>query len=642
MGKTLSQKIIEPHIIDGKFEKGSEIGILIDSTLTQDATGTLAYLQFEAMGVPKVQTEISVSYVDHNTLQSDFRNMDDHQYLQSVAAKHGVWFSRPGNGICHQVNVERFGKPGRTLLGSDSHTPTGGGIGMIAIGAGGLDVACAMAGEPFYLKTPKIIGVKLTGKLNPWVSAKDVILELLRIKTVKGGVGAIFEYFGSGVKTLSVPERATITNMGAELGATTSVFPSDETTRDFLKLQNREHDYVNIEADSDAVYDEVLEINLSKLTPMAACPHSPDCVKPIADIEDIAVDQVVIGSCTNSSYKDLWIAGKILEGKTIARNTSLLIAPGSKQVFSMISKDGTLTKLIDAGARILESACGPCIGMGAAPNSKAVSLRTFNRNFEGRSGTPDAGVYLVSPEVAAAAALTGRISDPRDLGDMPDFKMPDEIVIDDRMIIPPSPNPSEVVIKRGPGIKPLPEQKELNDKIEAKVIIKTGDNITTDHIMPAGAKVLPYRSDIPKISEFVFERLDSEFHIKAKNAVNGVIVGGENYGQGSSREHAALAPKYLGIQAVIVKSFARIHKANLINFGILPLEFMDSSDYDIINENSVISLPKVKEEILKGSDITGTIDGRPVKFKCEISERDREIIAAGGKLAHVRNKFKQG
>ncbi len=642
MGKTLTQKVIEPHIIDGKYEKGSEIGILIDATLTQDATGTLAYLQFEAMGIPKVQTEISVSYVDHNTLQSDFRNMDDHLYLQSVAAKHGIWFSRPGNGICHQVNLERFGKPGRTLLGSDSHTPTGGGIGMIAIGAGGLDVACAMAGEPFYLKTPKVIGVKLSGKLNPWVSAKDVILEILRIKTVKGGVGAIFEYFGPGVKSLSVPERATITNMGAELGATTSIFPSDEMTKEFLTLQQREHDYIAIEADKDADYDEVIEIDLSKLTPMASCPHSPDLVQPITELEDISVDQVVIGSCTNSSYRDLWIVGQILDGKTIARNTSLLIAPGSKQVFSMISKDGTLTKLIDAGVRILESACGPCIGMGAAPNSKAISLRTFNRNFEGRSGTPDASVYLVSPEVAATAALYGRITDPRDLGKMPQFKMPSEIIIDDRMIIPPSNDPNSITIKRGPGIKPLPEQNELPSSIDATVIIKTGDNITTDHIMPAGAKVLPFRSDIPKISEFVFERLDPDFHKKAKAAKTGVIVAGENYGQGSSREHAALAPKYLGIQAVIVKSFARIHKANLINFGIVPLEFKNAGDYDLINTNSKIHLPNIKNEILSESDITGTIDGKSVTFKCEISKLDREIIISGGKLAHVRIKFNNG
>jgi len=611
MGKTLTQKVIEPHIMDGKYEKGSEIGILIDATLTQDATGTLAYLQFEAMGIPKVQTEISVSYVDHNTLQSDFRNMDDHLYLQSVAAKHGIWFSRPGNGICHQVNLERFGKPGRTLLGSDSHTPTGGGIGMIAIGAGGLDVACAMAGEPFYLKTPKVIGVKLTGKLNPWVSAKDVILEILRIKTVKGGVGAIFEYFGPGVKSLSVPERATITNMGAELGATTSIFPSDEMTKEFLTLQQREHDYIAIEADKDADYDEVIEIELSKLSPMASCPHSPDLVQPITELEDISVDQVVIGSCTNSSYRDLWIVGQILNGKTIARNTSLLIAPGSKQVFSMISKDGTLTKLIDAGARILESACGPCIGMGAAPNSKAISLRTFNRNFEGRSGTPQ-------------------------------FKMPSEIIIDDRMIIPPSNDPNSITIKRGPGIKPLPEQNELPASIDATVIIKTGDNITTDHIMPAGAKVLPFRSDIPKISEFVFERLDPDFHKKAKAAKTGVIVAGENYGQGSSREHAALAPKYLGIQAVIVKSFARIHKANLINFGIVPLEFKSAGDYDLINTDSKIHLPHIKNEILSESDITGTIDGKSVSFKCEISKLDREIIISGGKLAHVRIKFNNG
>lgn len=638
MGKTLVQKILEKHIVSGNYQQGEEIGIHIDCTLTQDATGTLAYLQFEAIGLPKVQTELSVSYVDHNTLQGDHRNMDDHLYLQTVADKYGIWYSRPGNGICHQVNLERFAKPGKTLLGSDSHTPTAGGMAMVAIGAGGLDVACAMAGEPFFLKTPKVIGVRLKGKLSPWVSAKDIILHVLKIKTVKGGVGAIFEYFGDGVETLSVPERATITNMGAELGATTSLFPSDKRTKEFLKQQKREGDYVELMADSNAKYDEILEIDLSQLAPMLAVPHSPDAVVPVTELVGKAVDQVAIGSCTNSSYKDLWIAGQILNGKVVAENTSLVIAPGSRQVFSMISKEGTLTKLIDAGARILESACGPCIGMGQAPNSGGISLRTFNRNFEGRSGTPDASIYLVSPEVAAAAALTGKITDPRELGKFPEFEIPEEFSVDSRMIVSPSSTPENVVVCRGPGIKPIPEQVALAENIKAKIVIKVGDNITTDHIMPAGAKVLPFRSDIPKISEFVFERIDPKFYEKAKAAGVGVIVGGENYGQGSSREHAALAPKYLGIQCVIVKSFARIHKANLINFGILPLTFVSEADYDQIRENSEIIFNNIREKLLSGKNIDAEINGKSYTFKCDLSGQDREIIAAGGKLAYVRNK----
>lgn len=641
MGKSLAQKIIENHIVDGKFEKGKEIGIRIDNTLTQDATGTLAYLQFEAIELPRVKTDLSVSYVDHNTLQTNNRNMDDHRYLQSVAHKHGIYYSRPGNGICHQVNIERFGKPGNTLLGSDSHTPTGGGIGMIAIGAGGLDVACAMAGEPFYMTTPKIIGVKLTGKLQDWVSAKDVILKVLEIKSVKGGVGAIFEYFGPGVASLSVPDRATITNMGAELGATTSIFPSDEKTLDFLKQQQREGSYSELSADDDAEYDEVIEIDLDKLEPLSAGPHSPDNIIKITDIEDTAVDQVAIGSCTNSSHKDLWIAGKILEGKTIAKNVSLVVSPGSKQVLSMISRDGTLTRLIDAGARILESACGPCIGMGQSPNTDAISLRTFNRNFEGRSGTPSAQVYLVGAETAAMAALNGRIVDPRDLGKMPVYEAPDEIYIDDRMIIPPASESAakDVKIIRGPGIKPLPEQFPLPDSIKAIVIIKVVDNITTDHILPAGAKVLPFRSDIPKISEFTFGQIDSEFHIKAKEAKVGVIVGGDNYGQGSSREHAALAPKYLGIRAVVVKSFARIHKANLINFGILPLVFETPADYDDISPDETVEFSDLHKKLESGEPIVMKINGKDIKLKAELSTRDKEIIMAGGKLAYVKNKI---
>jgi len=638
MGKTLTKKILEKKLIEGIYKTGNEIGIKIDQTLTQDATGTLAYLQFEAMELLKVKTDISVSYVDHNTLQTDNRNMDDHLYLQSVASKYGVYFSRPGNGICHQVHLERFAAPGKTLLGSDSHTPTAGGMGSLAIGAGGLDVACAMAGEPFYLNVPKVIGVKLIGKLKPWVSPKDVILKLLKIKTVKGGVGAVFEYFGEGVKTLLVPDRATITNMGAELGATTSIFPSDNNTKIFLQQQLREDQYIELSADPDAEYDEVIEINLSELVPMAACPHSPDSVVEISEIEDTMINQVAIGSCTNSSYRDLWITAQILKDNVISRNTSLLISPGSKQVFSMISKDGTLTTLIDAGARILESACGPCIGMGSAPNSKGVSLRTFNRNFKGRSGTEDASVYLVSPEVAAYSALKGRISDPRDIGPAPSFSAPEKITVDDRMIIPPSFDPEKVTIIRGPGIKPLPVQNPTENNISAKVIIKTGDNISTDQILPAGSKVLPFRSDIPKISEFTFSALDPDFHNKAKEAISGVIIGGENYGQGSSREHAALAPKYLGIKAVITKSFARIHKANLINFGIIPLVFDNADDYEFVKEGHLLNFENLVDSIKNHNQLEVEINSKKIKLKIELSERDRSILLAGGKLGYVKIK----
>ncbi len=644
MGKTLAQKIIEIHIVEGEYKTGNEIGIKIDQTLTQDATGTLAYLQFEAMGLDKVQTDISVSYVDHNTLQTDFRNMDDHLYLQSVASKYGIYFSKAGNGICHQVHLERFARPGMTLLGSDSHTPTAGGMGMIAIGAGGLDVACAMAGEPFFLKVPRIIGVKLTGKLRDWGSAKDIILCLLKLKTVKGGVGAIIEYFGDGVKTLSVPERATITNMGAELGATTSIFPSDEMTLDFLKRQGRENHFIQIEADPDANYDEVIEIDLSKLVPLAAKPHSPDAVEEVNNLSGLKINQVAIGSCTNSSYRDLWYVGKILEGKVINKDVSLVISPGSKQVLSMISRDGTLTKLIDAGARILETTCGPCIGMGQAPNSKGVSLRTFNRNFEGRSGTQDAQVYLVSPEVAAISALLGYIADPMEhLDKMPEFKFPEEFIIDDRMIVPPAIKPEEVKIIRGPGIKPLPEQYPLLENIEAKVIIKLGDNISTDHILPAGSKILPFRSDIPKISEFTFSSIDPDFHKKAKEAKNGIIVGGENYGQGSSREHAALAPKYLGIQVVIAKSFARIHKSNLINFGIVPLTFKKPEDYDLINTGDIIKIPQIRKLVSENAtEIEAFLNDKKITLKLDASSNEREQLLAGGKLAYIKNKFKKG
>ena len=639
MGKTLVEKILGIHLMEGECKKDEPIGIMIDQTLTQDATGTLAYLQFEAMGIDKVQTDLSVSYVDHNTLQTDNRNMDDHLYLQSVANKHGIYFSRPGNGICHQVHLERFAKPGHTLLGSDSHTPTAGGMCMIAIGAGGLDVACAMAGEPFHLKYPKVIKVKLKGKLRPFVSAKDIILYILQLKSVKGGVGAIMEYSGEGVLSLSVPERATITNMGAELGATTSIFPSDGQTLDFLKRQGREQDYVALAADRDAVYDEVIEIDLNDIVPFAAMPHSPDNVKAVSELSNVKINQVAIGSCTNSSYRDLWIVGKILEGKVIAKNVSLVISPGSKQVLSMISRDGTMTRLIDAGARILECTCGPCIGMGQAPNSAGVTLRTFNRNFEGRSGTKDGQVYLVSPETAAVSALKGFLADPTEhLDNIPNFVFPDEFRIDDRMIIPPSPTPENVQVIRGPGIKPLPEMLPPPADLSAKVVIKVGDNITTDHIMPAGAKVLPFRSDIPKISEFVFSSIDPDFHNKAKVAGSGVIIGGENYGQGSSREHAAIAPKYLGIKAVIAKSFARIHKANLINFGILPLTFADPADYEFVKDNDEVTIKNLHEAIGK-TEFMANIGGRDVPMRLDISERDRELLLAGGTLAFIKRKF---
>ncbi len=636
MKKTLTQKILENHLVEGNYKAGEEIGIKIDNTLTQDATGTLAYLQFEAIGIPKVKTKLSVSYVDHNTLQTDCRNMDDHLYLQSVASKYGIYFSRPGNGICHQVHLERFARPGETLLGSDSHTPTAGGMGMIAIGAGGLDIAVAMAGQPFYVKVPKVIGVKLTGRLKPWVSAKDVILHILKIKTVKGGVSAVFEYTGEGVKTLSVPERATITNMGAELGATTSIFPSDETTLGFLKLQKRERDFAEFSADEGAVYDEVIEIDLPTLVPYAAQPHSPDNVIEVSKLQGQPLDQVAIGSCTNSSYRDLWIVGKVLENKKAADNVSLVISPGSRQVLSMIAKDGTLAKIINGGARVLETTCGPCIGMGQAPNSAGISLRTFNRNFKGRSGTIDAGVFLVSPETAIASAVNGCITDPTTLDQEADFKFPDNIEIDDRMIIKPSDDPAKVEIRRGPGIKPLPATPALTDDINATIVIKVADNITTDHILPAGANVLPYRSDIPKISEFTFGQIDSEFHKRAKEAGTGVIIGGENYGQGSSREHAALAPRYLGVICVIVKSFARIHKANLINFGIIPMTFENPADYDSIRQGDKISIPGIKKHLADGTEITAKINGRDIRLKADLSKQDREILIAGGKLMFIK------
>ena len=641
MGLTLTEKIIKAHIVDGEMVKGTEIGLRIDQTLTQDATGTMAYLQFEAMGVERVKTERSVAYIDHNTLQSGFENADDHRFIGSVAKKHGIWFSRPGNGICHQVHLERFGKPGKTLIGSDSHTPTGGGIGMLAMGAGGLDVAVAMGGGAYYITMPKIVKINLTGKLNDWVSAKDVILEVLRRLSVKGGVGRVMEYCGDGVKSLSVPERATITNMGAELGATTSIFPSDETTLRFLKAQGRAEDYVELCADEDAVYDETVDIDLSALEPMAACPHSPDNVKTIDEIGAIKVDQVCIGSCTNSSLQDLLKVAHILKGKTVHPDVSLAIAPGSKQVFNMLADNGALSVLIDAGARILESACGPCIGMGQSPNSKGVSLRTFNRNFEGRSGTKDGQIYLVSPETAAVSALTGVLTDPRTIGDMPPYVMPERFLINDNMIsAPASPEDAPAVeVLRGPNIKPFPVNKPLAETIESGVTLKVGDNITTDHIMPAGAKILPLRSNIPAISEYCFAVCDEAFPTRAKQAGTSIIVGGVNYGQGSSREHAALAPLYLGVKAIICKSFARIHRQNLINNGILPLEFVNEGDYDRVEQGDTLVIANIRSIIENGGSIVveNKTKGFSFEVKCELSERGKGMMLAGGLLNYTKH-----
>jgi aconitate hydratase len=604
---TVAYKILESHLVSGKLIPGEEIAIKIDQTLTQDATGTMAYLQFEAMGVDRVKTELSVSYIDHNMLQTDYKNPDDHKYLMSVAKRYGIWLSKPGNGICHQVHLERFAKPGKTLLGSDSHTPTSGGIGMIAIGAGGLDVASAMAGEPFYMKMPKIVGVHLKGKLPDWVTAKDIILELLRRLTVKGGVGKIFEYFGEGIKELSVPERATITNMGAELGATTSIFPSDEITRAYLKAQGREEDWIEILPDPDAEYDEIIEIDLSQLEPLIACPHSPDNVVPVREVEGIKVDQVVIGSCTNSSFVDLTRAAKLLEGRKVHPDVVFAVAPGSKQALELITQNGTLLTFLKAGARILESACGPCIGMGFAPPSGGVSIRSFNRNFEGRSGTPDAKVYLASPEVCVACAIAGEIIDPRKLG-IPWVKveMPERFPYGDEAFIEPLPEEEakKVEIYRGPNIKPLPEFDELPESIEGEVSLIVGDNITTDHIMPAGAKILPLRSNIYAISEYVYHYVDPDFVKRAKEIRDqkgkaNIIVGGENYGQGSSREHAALAPRFLGVRAVIAKSFARIHHANLVNFGIVPLEFKHKEDYNKFSLGDELLIPELESRLRK-------------------------------------------
>ncbi len=645
MGLTLTEKILKAHLVDGEMVKGQEIGIKIDQTLTQDATGTMAYLEFEAMGVPRVKTERSVAYIDHNTLQNGFENADDHRFIGSVAKKHGIYFSRPGNGICHQVHLERFGIPGKTLIGSDSHTPTGGGIGMIAIGAGGLDVAVAMGGGAYYITCPKVVKVELTGKLPSWVAAKDVILEVLKRMSVKGGVGKVIEYCGEGVKTLSVPERATITNMGAELGATTSIFPSDEITKQFLKAQQREEVWTELSADPDAVYDEEITINLSELQPLAACPHSPDNVKSVQEIGKIKIDQVCIGSCTNSSLMDMLKVAHILKGRTVHPDVSLSIAPGSKQVLNMLAENGALSIMIDAGARILESACGPCIGMGQSPNSKGISLRTFNRNFEGRSGTKDGQIYLVSPEVAAASAIAGVFSDPRDLGDMPEFKLPDVFKINDNMVVPPvaEADMDSVEILRGPNIKPFPETSPLDASIDAGVSLKVGDNITTDHIMPAGAKILPLRSNIPAISQHCFTICDEQFPTRAKEMGKSIIVGGSNYGQGSSREHAALAPLYLGIKAVLVKSFARIHRANLINAGILPLTFVNEADYDAISQGDELVLNEVKAQIEAGKSeltVVNKTTGKEIPVLCELSGRTKDIILAGGLLDYTRESMK--
>ncbi len=642
MGYTISEKIIKNHIVDGELIKGTEAGIRIDQTLTQDATGTMAYLEFEAMGVKRVKTELSVAYVDHNTLQTGFENADDHRFIQSCAKKRGVRYSRPGNGICHQVHLERFGIPGKTLIGSDSHTPTGGGIGMLAIGAGGLDVAVAMGGGAYYITIPKTVKIELKGKLSPWVAAKDIILEVLRIMSVKGGVGKIIEYCGEGVKTLSVPERATITNMGAELGATTSVFPSDEITREFLKAQGREEDYVELSADEDAVYDEEIVIDLSSLKPMAACPHMPDRVKTVEEIGEIKVDQVCIGSCTNSSYVDMMKVAAILKGRKVSPDVSLAIAPGSMQVLHMLATNGALADMLAAGARILESACGPCIGMGQSPNSNGISLRTFNRNFEGRSGTADAGIYLVSPEVAAASAITGVFTDPRKLGEAPVIEMPEKFDINDSMVLLPASEEEadSVEVKYGPNIKPFPVGEALGEKIEAKAILKVGDNITTDHIMPAGAKILPYRSNIPFLSNFCFKQCDEHFAENCKKEGKGIIIGGTNYGQGSSREHAALVPLYLGIKSVVAKSFARIHQANLINAGIVPFTFANPYDYDRIDQGDELAIENIRDSISSKSDITlkNITKGEEYPLSYEFSERQTDMILAGGLLNYTREK----
>ncbi len=641
MGYTIAQKIIKAHMLSGDMTVGSEVALKIDQTLTQDATGTMAYLEFETMGLDRVKTERSVAYIDHNTLQSGFENADDHRYIQSVAKKHGIYFSRPGNGICHQVHLERFGKPGKTLIGSDSHTPTGGGIGMLAMGAGGLDVAVAMGGGAYYITMPKMYKVNLKGKLKPFVTAKDISLEILRILSVKGGVGAIIEWGGEGIKYLSVPERATITNMGTELGATTSIFPSDEITKKFLETEGRGEDYTELSSDADAVYDKVIDIDLDELKPLIACPHSPDNIVTVESLKGTKVDQVCIGSCTNSSLFDMLKVAALLKGKTISPNVSLSISPGSKQVLSMLADYGALSDILASGARLLECACGPCIGMGFSPNSAGVSLRTFNRNFLGRSGTKDASVYLVSPETAVAAALTGEITDPRLLGEEPHVTMPAAFKIDDSAVIPPA-TPEEaknLEVLRGPNIKPFPKSEPQTDTLSAELVLKVGDNITTDHIMPAGAKILPYRSNIPHLSQFCFAVCDETFPERAKALGKSIIVGGSNYGQGSSREHAALVPMYLGVRAVITKSFARIHVANLINAGIMPLTFKNPDDYDKLNQSDKLTLTNVfagmdSGEIMLKDETTGD----EIPLVCSFTERQKAILKAGGLLEYTKKE----
>lgn len=644
MGLTIAQKIIQAHRLSGEMTPGADVGLRIDQTLTQDATGTMAYLEFEAMGVPRVKTERSVAYIDHNTLQTGFENADDHRYIQTVAKKHGIYFSRPGNGICHQVHLERFGIPGKTLIGSDSHTPTGGGIGMLAFGAGGLDVAVAMGGGEYHITMPTMTKIVLTGALSPWVSAKDIILEVLRRMSVKGGVGKIIEYGGPGIRTLTVPERATITNMGTELGATTSIFPSDDITLAFLKAQGREADWKALASDEDAVYDEVIEIDLSALEPLAACPHSPDAVKPVSALSDIKVDQVCIGSCTNSSYLDLMRVAAILKGKTVHPSVSLSIAPGSKQVYNMLAKNGALADIIESGARVLECACGPCIGMGQSPNSAGVSLRTFNRNFEGRSGTADGQVYLVSPETAAASALTGMFTDPRTLGGWEKIEMPQSFLINDNMIVEPAPDylSETVEVLRGPNIKPFPVSAPLPESITAKAVLKVGDNITTDHIMPAGAKILPYRSNIPYLSNFCFTVCDKTFPDRCKAEGSGLIIGGSNYGQGSSREHAALVPLYLGIKAVVAKSYARIHCANLANAGILALRFKDEADYDRIDQMDTLTLPDIRSAIRNKAPILLRDETKGIEMEVVpmMTDRERAMVVEGGLLNYTKSLSK--
>ena len=639
MGMTIAQKIIKAHLVSGDMTPGSEVALRIDQTLTQDATGTMAYLEFETMGIPRVKTELSIAYVDHNTLQCGFENADDHRYLQTVAAKHGVYFSRPGNGICHQVHLERFGKPGKTLIGSDSHTPTGGGIGMLAFGAGGMDVAVAMGGGAYYITMPKMLKVNLTGKLRPYVTAKDVSRELLRILSVKGGVGAIVEWGGEGIATLSVPERATITNMGTELGATTSIFPSDEVTKAFLKAQGREADYTPLASDADAEYDRIIDIDLSTLEPMIACPHSPDNVVQVDTLSAVKVDQVCIGSCTNSSLSDMLKVAAMLKGKTIAPSVSLSISPGSRQVLSMLADCGALADILASGARVLECACGPCIGMGFSPSSGGVSLRTFNRNFLGRSGTKDGQVYLVSPETAVASALTGYITDPTTTVGQLNVTMPASFKIDDSAVLAPVPveEADKAEVLRGPNIKEFPKSKAFADSLEAKLVLKVGDNITTDHIMPAGAKILPYRSNIPHLSKFCFEVCDPSFPERAKAAGDGIIVGGSNYGQGSSREHAALVPMYLGIRGVIAKSFARIHVANLINAGILPMTFEDPADYDKLNQDADLYIEGIVNGMAEGKlTVTDRTTGNKFNVLCGLTERQRAILLAGGLLNYTK------